>query len=1276
MREPAFPPKSVWAKSLCLRTSLAIAALAFFCVPGETAEAQRTAISRASVLSQNAGVQDLGLAPGSVEVSDVVVTLKRSAALQADLDSFLTNASTPGATGYHHWLTPDEFAARFQPSSESVDALTSWFAAQGLTVGTVSRARTSIRLSGTVAQMNAAFAVGLHRMSTASAEVVSATDIPSLPDAMAASVTEVRGMNATALNTDASSALDLLAAQVDANVSAVLVVKGVCTGSAADALADGFLPLLEQAAAQGQTVLVSGDCVTAALSPAATALATAVHGSADTQVTSLSVEGDARPSWQAGAGLPSGSVRAVPDLTSDTDALSTTLQSIVVSAGVRQGAVNAILYSLAPVEGLYTQDAGVATGTWETSTGLGQVDLKALVKAWPMGVGTTSVSISSGNYAPVHGTSFTLTATVTGTSTTTIPTGTVTFSSAQGGTLGSSALDSTGVATYVVSGIAAGSYDFKAVYAGDGVYAPATTAATAGVSVLGEPTALSAVVATGATVGGTFAVTVTARSASGLGTPSGTASVTPQGTSTTVAYTGALSSTVAGTATGVVNVLATQAGSVTLLVGCTSADVSFTCYTPLSVQATIAKATPGIVASYSTGVTAAARRRASALAVTSTGTVSATVSSGSTSTIPTGNVQFLDGTTVLGTGILANGVATLPVALSGAAHSITAVYGGDANFLTATSAAVAATGTLVTTTTSLASSSSASTYGTSLTFTSVVTPASLVDATAPTGTITFTDSLQGVVGSATLSAGSATLALTTLNAGSHSLVATYSGDTNYAASTSTTTVTVTVTPATGSLTATLSPTGSIGYGTAASISATVLLTSTGTAAGSVTATIAGASGAVYTGVLAAGVATIAINPPPPGTYTVKIACVASTNLTCSNTVTLTLRVVAGPTETALTLVPSAPQAGYKTTLTASVGPAVATTATVAAVTGTVSFTDNGISLGNGIVTNGTATLAVALAGGKSHALVATYSGDANYASSASPSTIVTPSAIDATIALTANTVTPLAGANVTLKATLTEPTGALIIPTGTVTFYDTLNGTTRKLGTAMLVSNGVSAATAVFSTTNYTAGEHSAYAIYTGDGSYNAATSGQLLVSAQDFTLTMNPATITISQGRSGQAVGLVTTVSGFTGTVTLGCTPAASTLATCSFSPSTITGGGTTTLTISTTANATSLLKKPSRGGAGWPTGVALGFLSMAFLSRRSRMRLLVLALLISMAALGAWGCASGVSTTGGGTTVGGGAPIGTGSPFGTSSFTLTTAATDGSTTVRHNYSYQVTIQ
>ncbi|HMK16319.1 MAG TPA: Ig-like domain-containing protein, partial [Methanomicrobiales archaeon] len=51
-----------------------------------------------------------------------------------------------------------------------------------------------------------------------------------------------------------------------------------------------------------------------------------------------------------------------------------------------------------------------------------------------------------------------------------------------------------------------------------------------------------------------------------------------------------------------------------------------------------------------------------------------------------GKVTFKDGSTVLGTGTLANGVATFATSsLSVASHSITAAYGGDGNFAASTS---------------------------------------------------------------------------------------------------------------------------------------------------------------------------------------------------------------------------------------------------------------------------------------------------------------------------------------------------------------------------------------------------------------------------------------------------------------------------------------------------------------------------------------------------------------------------------------------------------------
>jgi hypothetical protein len=70
--------------------------------------------------------------------------------------------------------------------------------------------------------------------------------------------------------------------------------------------------------------------------------------------------------------------------------------------------------------------------------------------------------------------------------------------------------------------------------------------------------------------------------------------------------------------------------------------------------------------------------------VTFTATVTAVAPGSGT---PTGTVTFYDGSTKLGTGTLGGGVASFTTAsLAVGSHSIKAVYGGDTNFKTSTSA--------------------------------------------------------------------------------------------------------------------------------------------------------------------------------------------------------------------------------------------------------------------------------------------------------------------------------------------------------------------------------------------------------------------------------------------------------------------------------------------------------------------------------------------------------------------------------------------------------------
>src|SRR5206468_221250 len=155
--------------------------------------------------------------------------------------------------------------------------------------------------------------------------------------------------------------------------------------------------------------------------------------------------------------------------------------------------------------------------------------------------------------------------------------------------------------------------------------------------------------------------------------------------------------------------------------------------------------------------------------------------------VPTGVVTFRDGATTIGTATLgATGSASIIVStLALGNHSLTAVYGGSANFQTSTSAVVTQVVNAVNaaTTTTLTATPNPSRFGQGVTLTATVVP--VAPATGvPAGVVTFRDGLT-TIGTATLGAnGSASIVVSTLAAGSHSLTAAYGGSANFLASTS------------------------------------------------------------------------------------------------------------------------------------------------------------------------------------------------------------------------------------------------------------------------------------------------------------------------------------------------------------------------------------------------------------------------------------------------------------------------------------------------------------
>jgi hypothetical protein len=143
---------------------------------------------------------------------------------------------------------------------------------------------------------------------------------------------------------------------------------------------------------------------------------------------------------------------------------------------------------------------------------------------------------------------------------------------------------------------------------------------------------------------------------------------------------------------------------------------------------------------------------------------------------PTGTVAFMDGATPIGTASLTGGVATLQISsLAAGTHTITAVYAGDTQYNTVTSAPLTHTVSTVAASISVTSSQNPSTYGDSVVLTVKVTGTG----GTPTGTVTLSDGATSL-GTLTLDGtGTATLTTSSLTARTHNLTINYSGDSNY-----------------------------------------------------------------------------------------------------------------------------------------------------------------------------------------------------------------------------------------------------------------------------------------------------------------------------------------------------------------------------------------------------------------------------------------------------------------------------------------------------------------
>jgi hypothetical protein len=425
----------------------------------------------------------------------------------------------------------------------------------------------------------------------------------------------------------------------------------------------------------------------------------------------------------------------------------------------------------------------------------------------------------------------------------------------------------------------------------------------------------------------------------------------------------------------------------------------------------------------------------------------------------TGSVQFFNGATLLGTATLSGSQAQFSVtSLPVGPNSLTAVYAGDSADTGSTSAAVTQTVNKQTSTVTVTSSANPAPFGQSVTLTAAVSPSQA------TGTVQFLDGSTSL-GTAAVNSGSATLSVSSLSVGDHSIVASYSGDSLDTASTSAV-LTLTVNKAASSATVTSSLSPSVA-GQSVTFTATVVPSSA-------TGTVQFLDGATAIGsaALSSGTAVFATSTLAVGDHSVTASYLGDGSFSPSQSASILQQVVKRATATTLASTPNPSTVRTTVTLTATVSPSSAT--------GTVQFLNGATVLGSAALATGSAQIAVSNLPVGSNSLTAVYGGDGTNAGSTSAAVVQTVGKANSTTAL-AGPASPLnVGQSAAFTATVT-PSSA----TGTVQFLD---------GALAIGTAAVSGGTAVFSTTALAAGNHSITAAYSGDGVLNPSTSAAVAV--------------------------------------------------------------------------------------------------------------------------------------------------------------------------------------
>jgi hypothetical protein len=192
----------LWRAMLCgvliLGSGAALRAQKSSVVPSrvvETVDDSKTVTLTGNVHPLAKAQFDQGAVPDSQPMTSILLMLQRSSAQELSLRNLIDAQQTKGSASYHGWLTPAQFGSQFGPSDSDVQAVTDWLSREGFQVKNVAQGKTVIEFDGNAGQVRNAFHTEIHKFVQNGETHFANVSDPAIPEALSPVVAGIAALH-------------------------------------------------------------------------------------------------------------------------------------------------------------------------------------------------------------------------------------------------------------------------------------------------------------------------------------------------------------------------------------------------------------------------------------------------------------------------------------------------------------------------------------------------------------------------------------------------------------------------------------------------------------------------------------------------------------------------------------------------------------------------------------------------------------------------------------------------------------------------------------------------------------------------------------------------------------------------------------------------------------------------------------------------------------------------------------------------------------------------